>query len=139
MEGPGQLPYQDQSTPVDEGGRLAQPWPDTSAIQPVMSIQSSEDQASASARAAMEPWVSDVLHPTSSTSTTSNASSTFTSHSSSTCSMTLRSQSSYMSLPDTGRPGSAQHTVTRVHCPQCNKFLTAKSLPRHMKSVHKSS
>ena len=98
MEGPGQLPYQDQSTPVDEGGRLAQPWPDTSAIQPVMSIQSSEDQASASARAAMEPWVS------------------------------------YVHVLDTGRPGSAQHTVTRVHCPQCNK-----SLHRHMKSVHKCS
>ena len=148
MEGPAQLPYQDQSTPVEEGGRLVQPWPDTSAIQPVMSLQSAEDQASASARAAMEPWVSDVLHPASSTSTsissstsnsTSNSSSTFTSNSSYTSSRALRSQSSYMSLPDTGRPGSAQHTVTRVHCPQCNKFLQAKSMPRHMQTVHKSS
>ena len=57
---------------------------------------------------------SDVLHPASSTSTsisssisTSNSSSTFTSNSSSTSSMALRSQSFYMSLPDTGRPGSA--------------------------------
>jgi len=110
MEGPGQLPYQDQSTPVEEGGRLVQPWPDTSAIQPVMSLQSAEDQASASARATMEPWVSDVLHPASSTSTstsTSHSSSTLTSNSSSTSSMALRSQSFYMSLPDTGRPGSA--------------------------------
>ena len=53
-------------------------------------------------------------------------------------SMTLRS-STYMSLPDTGRPGTLRHTETRVHCPQCFRFLLARNLPRHMNTVHKSS
>ena len=48
-------------------------------------------------------------------SSTLHSSTTSSAPHSSTSSRNLRS--SYMSLPDTGRPGSAQHTLTRVHCP----------------------
>ena len=89
----------------------------------------SDESASASAVAAMRPWVSEGPDSTLTTST-----------SASTSSRALRSsgQSSYMSLPDTGRPGSAQATLTRQHCPHCDKFLLAKSMVRHINTQHKS-
>ena len=88
-----------------------------------------DESASASAVAAMCPWVSEGPDSTLTTST-----------SASTSSRALRSsgQSSYMSLPDTGRPGSAQATLTRQHCPHCDKFLLAKSMVRHINTQHKS-
>ena len=77
--------------------------------------------------AAMRPWVSEGPDSILTTST-----------SASTSSRALRSsgQSSYMSLPDTGRPGSAQATLTRQHCPHCDKFLLAKSMVRHINTQH---
>ena len=96
LEGPGLLPFQDyHSTPADEGGHQALPDTDTSAIEPTRALLCPDSTSPASS----------TLH----SSTTSSA------PHSSTSSRNLRS--SYMSLPDTGRPGSAQHTLTRVHCP----------------------
>ena len=89
----------------------------------------SDESASASAVAVMRPWVSEGPDSTLTTST-----------SVSTSSRALRSsgQSSYMSLPDTGWPGSVQATLTRQHCPHCDKFLLAKSMVRHINTQHKS-
>ena len=136
-----------QSTPMEEGGQ-GLPATETSAIMPILAIRSeessdlSEDRASASARAAMAPWVSGV--PDSSSTLHSSTLNSSTLHSSTlTSSRNLRSsrqsssQSSHMSLPDTGRPGSAQATLTRVHCPHCQRFLLAKSMPKHLQTVHK--
>ena len=90
----------------------------------------SEDAVAASTMADMGPSVAGDPDPAANSSISSTLSSTRT--------LTLRSSArSHMSLPDVGRPGSAQATLTRVHCPQCTKFLLAKSLPGHLKKVHK--
>ena len=106
-----------QSTPMEEGGQ-GLPATDTSAIMPILAIRSeessdlSEDRASASARAAMAPWVSGV--PDSSS----------TLHSS-TCPCRTRGS---RARPRPPWPGCTAHTASASYwpsrCPNTYKLST---------------